>query len=362
MKRTQITWWMLFLYCNRNLMYKNIILYLDMNSWLNLLSTNYKLFLIPLTIIKQVYDDGNKYYKQYNIEIALQMIIRSLLEIKSVHAMKYYMCIYEHLFGANHFHNDFVLLMFAFLPQLQVEINEFFYYVIYTLKFNANSNKDITNNNTYTAIFHYIKNNVNDNNKEIILNQIKNLIDIFDKNIRLYLILGYYYEQYLYDYEEAFKCFKYALKLNPYHSNAHFCLAELLATPNNYETINNDQILFHYQKAIQYYPHDNLDEPPLSQYYLLLAMFYEVLKDYKQSKLNCEYAINYCNDINLKNIILSQYKYINKRVLGKYCMICGHYRLNKIYKCKQCKQVFYCSKSCQKKDWNKYHRNICISL
>ena len=49
-------------------------------------------------------------------------------------------------------------------------------------------------------------------------------------------------------------------------------------------------------------------------------------------------------------------------ILQKVCNRC-HVRNKKLHKCKQCRKVYYCSRMCQKLDWNIYSHNLtCSSL
>ena len=64
------------------------------------------------------------------------------------------------------------------------------------------------------------------------------------------------------------------------------------------------------------------------------------------------YILEYCMHI----LILNQTT-IKNFLLNKYCNTCKNIH-NKLYTCKQCKSVFYCSKTHQKRDWIK-HRSIC---
>ena len=44
---------------------------------------------------------------------------------------------------------------------------------------------------------------------------------------------------------------------------------------------------------------------------------------------------------------------------NKRCDVCNGSKLNhKLFKCNRCKNRYYCSKQCQKNDWND-HRNKC---
>lgn len=65
-------------------------------------------------------------------------------------------------------------------------------------------------------------------------------------------------------------------------------------------------------------------------------------------------------DKNTRNEMLYlQWK--NATCVKKCHACCNHRQTHRLYKCKRCKSVFYCSKRCQKKDWNSKN-HLCIEL
>lgn len=44
------------------------------------------------------------------------------------------------------------------------------------------------------------------------------------------------------------------------------------------------------------------------------------------------------------------------------CGLCGKHMSEGYKKCKRCKNVFYCSQSCQKRDWQYGHKGVCIQF
>ncbi len=48
-------------------------------------------------------------------------------------------------------------------------------------------------------------------------------------------------------------------------------------------------------------------------------------------------------------------KAVSNKMLGEYCMICG--KQNELSRCGRCKKVFYCSRECQKADWQNHKPN-----
>ncbi|KAI1455729.1 hypothetical protein F4805DRAFT_459374 [Annulohypoxylon moriforme] len=60
-------------------------------------------------------------------------------------------------------------------------------------------------------------------------------------------------------------------------------------------------------------------------------------------------------------------KEVRLRGAGKKMIMCGYYDcpthatlgLNKLSACSACESVFYCSKSCQRRDWVKRHKPLC---
>ena len=78
--------------------------------------------------------------------------------------------------------------------------------------------------------------------------------------------------------------------------------------------------------------------------------------------INEEFSMRNVSGASLTNMhqnkIITQWKNL---ICQKICNRC-HIRNKKLKKCKQCRKVYYCSKKCQKLDWNIYCHNLsCVN-
>ena len=60
--------------------------------------------------------------------------------------------------------------------------------------------------------------------------------------------------------------------------------------------------------------------------------------------------------------VLSDIIYLIYSFIGARCEFCGSSEDEleaKLKRCNNCKEVYYCSRECQKKDWKRGHRDTC---
>ena len=96
---------------------------------------------------------------------------------------------------------------------------------------------------------------------------------------------------------------------------------------------------------------------------------YWISQDVRKNVPDCALStftifITYCYSVGIGKLVQSRYKKMWK--IKFQVMKCGNIKcdrirkdVNKMYKCKGCCLVRYCSKRCQKIDWNAYNHKTC---
>eukprot|EP01084_Bolivina_argentea_P281641 481910_1 len=142
-------------------------------------------------------------------------------------------------------------------------------------------------------------------------------------------------------------------------------------------------IVRNYQQIIESIQNKNNSNQSLKLLKHISNIYYDQLLTtaIESSPMSANYAATYCFEMHCNNrecnISFSKHYYGAERQSVEYSEKLKNYftknkkwptlfdeqlAINKWYKCSNCRMVYYCSKHCQKLDWNKYaHKNICIN-